>query len=112
MGKLVLEKAACLKVDVEIADLPAHPPQERDSWLMWELVRLNYNSKDLRRVNCMQVHQEALFLLDIMAARGQIIDRKYLKPRPMCEAWSTLTILIKQPAAHNLKLWRVAIPQI
>jgi hypothetical protein len=43
------EYAAChhwvthtwVKVVIEIADLPVHPPRERDSWLMQELTWLN-----------------------------------------------------------------------
>ena len=50
--KLVRGKASCFKVDIKIADLPVHPPWERDSWLMQEFVRLNYNSNNLWRLNC------------------------------------------------------------
>ena len=56
---------------IEIADLPVHPPWERDSWLMQELARLNYSSKDLRQLNCVQLHQEVLFLSNVMDASGQ-----------------------------------------
>jgi hypothetical protein len=36
--KLVWEKASCMWVEIEIADLPVHPPREWDTWLMQEFV--------------------------------------------------------------------------
>ncbi len=45
--KLVWEKVSHVWVEIEIADLPVHPPRERDTWLMQEFVRLKYSSEDL-----------------------------------------------------------------
>jgi hypothetical protein len=36
--KLVWEKAHHLRVEIDIANLPVHPPRERDSWLMKDFV--------------------------------------------------------------------------
>jgi hypothetical protein len=36
--KLVWEKDSRLRVEIEITDLPVHPPREQDSWLMQEFV--------------------------------------------------------------------------
>ncbi len=110
--KLVWEKASHVQVEIEIADLSVHPPRERDTWLMQEFVRLNYSSEDLRRLNCVQVHQEVLFLSNIMDANGRALDRKYLQQRPWEESWSNLSFPIKQPPPKDFKLWRMAIPQI
>jgi hypothetical protein len=73
--KLVWEKASCVQVEIEIADLPVHPPREWDTWLMQEFVRLNYSSEDLQRLNRVQVHQEVLFLSDVMVASSRVLDR-------------------------------------
>jgi hypothetical protein len=94
------------------AGLPVHPPQERDLWLMKEFVQMNYNSDDLWRLNRVRLHQEVLFLLDVMDASSRAIDRKYLDPRPMDESWSSLSFPIKQPATRDFKLWKAAIPQM
>ncbi len=56
--KLVWEKAHHLWVKIDIANLPVHPPQERDLWLIKEFVQMNYNSDDLRRLNRVWLHQE------------------------------------------------------
>jgi hypothetical protein len=77
--KLVSEKASRLQVEIEIADLPVHPPREQDSWLMQEFVQLDYSSNDLRRLNRVRIHQEVLFLSDVMDTSGRALDRKYLR---------------------------------
>jgi hypothetical protein len=101
-----------MQVEIEIADLPVHPPRERDTWLMLEFKRLDYSSEDLRRLNRVQVHQEVLFLSDVMDANSRALDRKYLQQRPWEESWSNLSFPIKQPPPKDFKLWRTAIPQI
>jgi hypothetical protein len=78
--KSVWEKASCLRIIIDIADIQVAPPQKQDSWLMQELVRLNYSGNDLRSLNRVRMHQEVLFLSDVMDASGQAIDRRYLKP--------------------------------
>jgi hypothetical protein len=72
--KLVWEKAHHLWVEIDIADLPVHPPWERDSWLMQDFVCMNYNCDDLWRLNQVRVHQEVLFLSDVMDASGRSIE--------------------------------------
>ncbi len=110
--KSLWEKASCVRVEIEIADLPVHPTREWDTWLMQEFVRLNYSSEDLQQLNRIQVHQEVLFLSNVMDASGRALDRKYLQQRPWEESWSNLSFPIKQPPAKDFKLWRTAIPQI
>jgi hypothetical protein len=110
--KLVWEKAHHLRVEIDITDLPVHPPQERDSWLMKEFFPMNYNSDDLWRLNRVRIHWEVLILLDVIDASSWAINRKYLDPKPMDESWSSLSFLIEQPATQDFKLWKAAIPQI
>ena len=110
--KSVWEKASRLRIIIDIADIPVAPPRERDSWLMQEFVKLNYSGDDLRRLNRVRVHQEVLFLSDVMDASGRAIDRRYLTPRPMEETWSTLSFPNEQPARRDFHLWQSAIPSI
>ena len=110
--KSVWEKAFRLRIIIDIADLPGSPPQEADSWLMQEFVRLNYSGDDLRRLNRVRVHQEVLFLSDVMDASSRAIDRHYLTPRPMQETWFNLSFPNERPARRDFQLWRSAIPSI
>jgi hypothetical protein len=64
---------------------------------MQEIVRMNYNCDGQWRLKQVRMHQEVLFLLDVMDASRQAIDRNYLDPRQMREAWLSLTFPIKQP---------------
>ncbi len=58
------------------------------------------------------MHQQLLYLSDIMNASGQAIDRKYLQPRPMEETWSDLVFPIEFPAPRDFRIWKDTIPQI
>jgi hypothetical protein len=78
--KSVWEKAHRLKVTVTLADLPSQPPWERDSWLMKELDQLDYTGEELLRLNRVRLHQQVLYLSDVMDASGRALDRKYLHP--------------------------------
>jgi hypothetical protein len=80
---LVWGKAHHLWVEIDIVNLPVHSPRERDLWLMKEFVQMNYNSNDLQRLNRVRLHQEVLFLSDVMDISSRAIDRKYLDPKPM-----------------------------
>lgn len=83
--KLVWEKATCLKVVIEIADPPLHPPQEMDSWSMQVQeaqmqVQVQGPLSELQQQQPVEVQlcaslKKVLFLLDIMDASGQAVDR-------------------------------------
>ncbi len=110
--KLVWEKAHCLQINIMLVDLPVQPPRERDLWLMQELYRLNYNSEELLRLNRVRLHQQVLYLSDVVDASGRAIDQKYLRPRPRLESWSSLVFPLEYPTPRDFRLWRKAIPQI
>jgi hypothetical protein len=110
--KSVWEKSSRLQIDIMLADLPLQPPREQDLWLMQEFGRLNYSSKDLQCLNSVRMHQQVLYLSDVMDASGRAIDRKYLQPRPMEETWSDLVFPIEFPAPRDFRIWKDTIPQI
>jgi hypothetical protein len=72
---------------------------------------LNYNSNKLQCLNKVRMHQQVLYLSDVMDTSGRGIDRKYLQPRPMEEKWSDLVFSIDQPAPLDFRIWKDAIPQ-
>jgi hypothetical protein len=110
--KSVWKKSSRLQIDVTLADLPLQPQREQDSWLMQEFGRLNYNSDKLQCLNRVRMHQQVLYLSDVMDTSGRAIDRKYLQPRPMEETWSDLVFPIEQLAPRDFRIWKDAIPQI
>ncbi len=104
--KSVWEKSSRLKIDIMLADLPSQPPMEQDSWLMQEFGRLNYSSEELQRLNRVRMHQQVLYLSDVMDASGRAIDRRYLQPRPMLETWSDLVFPIEFLAPRDFRIWK------
>jgi len=110
--KSVWEKSSRLRIEVTLADLPSQPPRERDSWLMQEFCQLRNSNDGLQRLNRVRMHQQVLFLSDVMDASGRAIDRKYLHPRPMDETWSDLVFSNECPASRDFRMWKEAIPQI
>ena len=56
-----------------IIDLPF--PRVGNKWLMCVvLVDLGYNQQELRRMNGVRLHQQVLFLSDVLCVRGKKID--------------------------------------
>jgi len=108
----VWEKSSRLKIDVTLADLPSQPLRERDLCVMQEFGRLNYSSDDLQCLNRVRMHQQVLFLSDVMDVSGRAIDRKYLQPRPMDETWSDLVFPIEFTAPRDFRIRKEAITQI
>ena len=83
--KSVWEKAAKLEIDIQLAQIPLQFPRERDSWIMAEFIRMDYDTQSLCRLNRVRLHQQVIFLSDVMDASGRAIESKYLEERPWNE---------------------------
>jgi hypothetical protein len=57
-----------LRIKFGNMDLP--PPQEEDAWLMEKLFCMQFDKDELARLKRVHLHQQALFLSDILDARG------------------------------------------
>jgi hypothetical protein len=77
--KSLWEKVFIFGITSEEGRLKIYPPRERDEWIMPMLVQLGYTATELLRLNRVRVHQEVLFLSDVMDARGTAIDKRYEK---------------------------------
>ena len=106
------EKADKLGIDIRLARIPLEPPRERDTWIMAEFMRMNYDTKALCQLNRVRLHQQVIFLSDIMDASGRAIDSKYLEERPWNEQWSSLIFPKERPSDKDFLLWKAALPQI
>ena len=110
--KSIWEKASTLDIEIELAQLPLQPPRERDSWLMAEFIRLNYDQHVLKKLNRVRIHQQVIFLSDVMDASGRVIDQTYLERQYHNEKGSKLIFPKEDPSDSDFRLWNVAIPQI
>lgn len=68
--------------------------------------------KDLLRLNRVRLHQQALFLSDVLDARGRALDRKYLIRRPINEKWSSLTFPRECLSNKDFRIWRDTLLQL
>ena len=110
--KSVWEKSFQLGIDIQLGAIPLQPPRERDVWIMAEFIRMNYDTRSLCILNRVRLHQQVIFLSDVMDASGRAMDSKYLEERPWNEKWSSLIFPKERPSASDFRLWREALPQI
>ena len=110
--KSLWEKCDLLDIWIEFNDVKLSPPRSRDKWLMREFYRLGYDSKALARLNRVRLHQQVLFLSDILGASGKELDQRYLHKRPSTEQWSTLSFPKEKPPRKDFRLWEQAIQQL
>jgi hypothetical protein len=110
--KSVWEKSFKLGIDIQLAQIPLQPPRERDTWIMAEFIRMNYDTQSLCKLNRVRLHQQVIFLSDVMDASGRAINSKYLDKRPWNEQWSSVIFPKERPSDSDFRLWRAALLQI
>ena len=111
--KSVREKSFKLGIDIQLAHIPLQPLRERDSWIMAEFICMNYDStQSLCKLNRVRLHQQVIFLSDVMDASGRVIESKYLEERPWNERWFSLIFPKERPLVSNFRLWNAALLQI
>lgn len=88
------------------------PPWKNDWFLMALFVGKGYAEKDLCALNRARIHQQVLFLLDVVAAIGGDLALKYGHQRERGVSWSTWNWLQEQPHQHNMQLWADALADL
>jgi hypothetical protein len=69
--KSVWEKSFRLGIDIQLTHIPLQPPRERDTWTMAEFIHITYDTQSLCKLNRVRLHQQVIFLLDVMDASGR-----------------------------------------
>jgi len=110
--KSLWEKYFKLGKDIQLAHIPLQPPQERVSWIMAEFIHMNYDTQSLCKLNRVRLHQQVIFLSDVMDASKRAIESKYLEERPWNERWSSLIFPKEMPSGSSFRLWNEALLQI
>lgn len=87
-------------------------PRKGDKFLLRCFEEIGYLPDELVRLNRVRIHQQVLFLSDILGAGGKRVEEKYVSPRPAGERWSTLVWGKEKPTPSDFKLWREAIKQV
>ncbi len=107
--KSIREKVQAFHQRIELGNMDLIPPREGDAWLNQELLCMQFDKDELARLNRVRLHQQVLFLSDILDGRGTAIDRKYLQRCPWSEQWSRITFSLEDPPVRAFKLWERAI---
>ena len=101
-----------LGITVEVFNIPLLQQRKSNKWMMMELKRKGHSTEDLRRLNKVRVHQQVLFLSDVLGGSGKLLDKKYMKPIGEVEQWSTFRFLKENPPGKDFWLWHHAIAQL
>jgi hypothetical protein len=104
--KSIWEKVSKYRIKVQIAPLDILPPRERDRWFMRAVEEAGItNPKELCRINRTRIHQQVLYVSDVLEANGKTIDNKYMTKRPPEDSWSRLNFPNKNPPPGDFDLW-------
>ena len=66
-------------ITVEVCNIPLLQPRYGDKWMMMVFKRVGYSTDNLCRLNKVWVHQQVLFLSDVLGASGKSLDINDLK---------------------------------
>jgi hypothetical protein len=100
--KSVWEKVCRYKIKVEIGPLDIDPPRKEDRWFMQAVDKLSW-------INCVRLHQQVLFMSDVLEANGKTIDKRYMEPCPPDDKWSCLIFPNEKPPQQDFALWCEAL---
>ena len=88
--KSLWEKCDMFKVHRDFSDTPLRLPREGDRWLMDVIEEAGYSRADQDRLNRVRLHQQVVFLSDVLGTSGNLLDGRYLSARNRGEKWSSL----------------------
>jgi hypothetical protein len=110
--KSLWEKVNLFGIKVELGNIQIAPPWLGDDWLMKRFSQMGCSKKELLRLNRVRLHQQVLFLSDVLDAGGRALDRKYLIRRPASKKWSSLTFPRECPSNKDFRTWRETLLQL
>ena len=110
--KSVWEKVFLFGVVVIEGNLKVELPRQNDEWPMPVLRRLHFSEPELACLNWVRLHQQVLFVLDVMDAGGRALDQKYLNKQTEGDCWSSFRLLTQKVPNKDISLWRNALHQL
>jgi hypothetical protein len=77
---------------------------------MRAIIEAGYTREDkLLVINRFRIHQKVLYLSNVLDARGDKLDGKYLYLRQPQDRWSSIIFPTEKPPPRHLRLWREAL---
>jgi hypothetical protein len=68
--KSVWEKISHFSLHITLRNVNCQPPRGGDDWIMMQFLQLVYPENELSRLNRVRLHQQVLFVSDVMDAGG------------------------------------------
>lgn len=110
--KSVWEKVYLFGITIEEYKVDLSPLRMGDEWLMLVFQRMGYDATDMLRLNRVRLHQQVLFVSDIMDARGSALDWKYWMRQEQDERWSRFAFPTQAPPSKDFRFWQQALLRI
>jgi hypothetical protein len=73
---------------------------------------LGFSRDELAGLNQFCIHQQVLFLSDILDASGKLVDQRCMHWREPDEIWSTIYFGRENPPNCNLRLWQTGLAAV
>ncbi len=107
--KMLWEKISKFGVRTVIADTGITHPREGDQFIMQAFFERGYPQDILSRLNQVRILWQALFLSDIFAVSGQILDQEVVGQHNSQRNRSQLQRPLKHPTELDFQLWKDAV---
>ncbi len=109
---MLWEKLSTFNSKLIVADTNQQYPQVNNQFIMQVLIKSSYSGDILKRLNCVHVLQQLLFMSDILTATGSKIDINAVTGQADGENWSTLRWPNKKQTQTDFQLWKNALQMI
>jgi hypothetical protein len=101
---MLWEKLSTFDVKIIVADNTLQFPRENNQFIMKALIEKGYSGDTLRRLNCVRVLQQVLFMSGILTALGCKIDKEAGSRRHNGEGRSSIRWPNEQPTHSDFEL--------
>jgi hypothetical protein len=69
-------------------------------------------TNELSRINRVRLHQQVLYVSNVLEANRKTINKRYLVPRSLDDNWSHLIFPNKKPPQRDFALWREVVQSL
>ena len=71
---------SCYEIDLKVHNIQLKFPRREDKWKMVAFMHAGYSLEELLKLNLVRIHQQVLFLSDVLGVDGKKMDKKYRAP--------------------------------
>ncbi len=106
------ERCWLFQIRLVVNNTALSPPRERDMFFMAALPRHSFTPGELLAINRIRIHQQVLYLSDILDANGKNVDGRYRHIRDPSSQWSNFLWPKVFLDRKDLAIWRQVLDTI